>query len=174
MHFILHSFVLSFFGFYDLIFFFELFLELFLFSFQLVNYLGESLFDVFDVGCVYFCYSFLDVVDLELVLSLDCVEFLFEHVHFALELGSFEHSLFWFLFEAGEQFGDLVVFDGDHLSEAVEFDAEEFVVVFYVSFQVFEFEVEYFFELVPEFIELIAFFFVGFVVGCSLFFCEFL
>lgn len=64
MHLCLHALVFSLLSLHDLVLFFELFLNLFLFFLQLVDDRGVPLLNIFDVSSMDFGYSLFDVVDL--------------------------------------------------------------------------------------------------------------
>lgn len=72
----LHPFVLFLVAVHHSISFFELFLKFYLFLFEIFDDRGVSLFDVFNVSCMDFGDSLLEIIDLELVLPLNCVKFL--------------------------------------------------------------------------------------------------
>ena len=59
--------------------------------------------------------------------------------------------------DLGEKFFDLVVFEADHLSESIELDGKDFLLVLLVVFEVLDVEVDHFLELVFHFFELLVF-----------------
>jgi hypothetical protein len=73
----LHPFVLFLVAVHHSISFFELFLKFYLFLLEILDDRGVSLFDVFDVSRMNFSDSLFEMIDLELVLTLNCVNLLF-------------------------------------------------------------------------------------------------
>ena len=60
--------------------------------------------------------------------------------------------LLGFFSQAGQKSFYFIVFDADHLSKTVEFNAKKFVLIFNTFLQVLELEVEYLLKLVFELI----------------------
>lgn len=130
--------------------------------------------NILNVSCMNLCDPLFDVIDLKLVLSLNWVELLFKHADLTLEVSPFLSSFLGFVSNPSEELWNFVVFDANHLPEAVQLDVEQLVLILHTSLQVFELKVEDFFELITKFIKLLTLFFVGFLIGCSLLFNELL
>lgn len=169
-----HSLVFFLITFNHFISFFQLFLKFFLFFFQVIHQCCIPFFDILNISCMDFGYSFFDVIDLQFILPLDCIQFFFQHRYLSLSFWSFLTSLKGFFPVSFHQFLNFIVLDGYHLSETIEFDVKELILLIYVSFEVLQFKVEYFFEFISQFIQLITLFFVWLFIWDSLFFDKFL
>jgi len=152
IHLLLHSFILPLLSFYDFVLFLQLPFKIFAIIPKSLNYTGISLLYVLDISCMYLGDPFFQIVNLQLVFSLYHVQLFSQHVDLILQLLPIPFVLLSLLSQSSQQFGYLIVFDSNHLSEPIQLDVEQLILILHAPLKILQLEVKDLLELVPEFI----------------------
>ena len=115
-----------------------------------------------------FGQTFLDVIYLQLILTLDSVDLFPKHSDLTVLFFLLFLMLERFFPKSTEQLGNFIIFNRYHFLEAVKLNAEKLILVIYAFFQIFKLKIEYLLELIPKFIELLTFLLICLVTGDAL------
>lgn len=91
--------------------------------------------------------SVFEVLELDIGLLLYSVYLLFQNGDLLEEFSPIRLMLLGHAIDFGEEFFDLVIFEANHLPQAIELNAEDFFLVFLVIFEIFNIEIDHFLEL---------------------------
>lgn len=100
---------------------------------------------------------FFQSVELELVLSLNFVNLLFQYIYLLIDLSSFSLIFFVSFSQLSQKSLNLVIFNANQFSETVHLNVKEFGLVLLSFMNVLQLEIKQFFEFFLHLLNFVVF-----------------